>query len=33
MTSFTIPGLSDKKASDVADLLQKQLSTDRKSVG
>ncbi|AKS31287.1 Dps family protein [Mycolicibacterium goodii] len=27
MTSFTIPGLSDTKASDVADLLQKQLST------
>ena len=27
MTSFTIPGLTDKQGSDVAELLQKQLST------
>jgi starvation-inducible DNA-binding protein len=27
MTAFTIPGLSDKEANEVADILQKQLST------
>ncbi|MGA8332433.1 MAG: ferritin-like domain-containing protein, partial [Mycobacterium sp.] len=27
MTQFTVPGLTDKQASSIADLLQKQLST------